>query len=146
MAGGPWASKANLREIDRCANCVRASTGFRLRENADHSKIFAAPFRFTIGRHTYSGSVARLQIGFATGILMGGAREAQTERILSKRHPKRGINKGPGERHLMSTCRGIMSFLAVVILLTKCRTWSACSCGASTYKPSWITISIRLRR
>jgi len=32
--------------------------------------------------------VGKLQIGFATVILMGGAREAQTERILSKRHHK----------------------------------------------------------
>ncbi len=54
------------------------------------AKIFA-PFRFTIGRRTYSGSVKKLQIGFATGILMQGAREAQTGRILSKRHPKHPI-------------------------------------------------------
>jgi hypothetical protein len=31
--------------------------GFWLRENKSHSKISAAPFRFTIGRRTYSESV-----------------------------------------------------------------------------------------
>jgi len=66
---------------------------FWLRENAGHSKTFSPLFRATIGRITYSGSVARLQIGFATGILMGGAREAQIERILSKRQPKRRIKE-----------------------------------------------------
>lgn len=55
--------------------------------------MFVAAFRFTIGRPTYSGSVEKLQIGFTTGILRGGAREAQTERILSKRHPKHRIKK-----------------------------------------------------
>ena len=68
--------------VSLSAICVRASMAFWLRENAGHSKIFAAPFRFTIGRPTHSGSVARLQIGFATGILMAGASEAQQTRIL----------------------------------------------------------------
>ena len=63
-------------------NSVHASTRFWLRENAGHSTIFTAPFRFTIGRRTYSGSVEKLQIGFVAGILMGRAREAQAERIL----------------------------------------------------------------
>jgi len=74
-------------------NSVRASITFWLRENAGHGKIFAAPFRFIIGSRTYSGSVGKLQIGFTTGILMGGAREAQTERILSKRHHKHRIKE-----------------------------------------------------
>jgi hypothetical protein len=57
--------------------------------------------------------VEELQIGFGTGVVMAGAREAQTERILSKRHPKRGINKGLGGLHLMSTSRGtLFSFIA----------------------------------
>ena len=72
-----------------------ASTAFWLRENAGHSNIFAAPFRVTIGRRTCSGSVAGLQIVFATGMLMGGARESQTELILSKRHLKHFIKEIP---------------------------------------------------
>jgi hypothetical protein len=44
-----------------------ASTGFWLRENAGHGKIFAASFRFTIGTWACSGSVEKLQIGAGTG-------------------------------------------------------------------------------
>jgi hypothetical protein len=66
-----------------------------LRENANPSQLFAAPFRFTIGRRTSSGSEGKLQIGFGIGILMGKAHEAQTERILSNRHPKHSIQKIP---------------------------------------------------
>ncbi len=61
---------------------------FWLRENAGHSKIFAAPFRFTIERGPYPVSVEKLQIGFGIGVLLVGARAGQTERILSKKHPK----------------------------------------------------------
>ncbi len=68
---------------------------FSLRENAGYSKIFAALFRFTIGKRTHSGSVSILQIGLATGILLAGAREAQTLRTLSKRHPKHPIQGYP---------------------------------------------------
>ena len=39
-------------------------------------------------------------------------------RILSKRHPKRDINKGLVGRHFMSTSRGTLSFAAVVIILS----------------------------
>jgi hypothetical protein len=81
---------------------------FWLRENAGHSKIFTALFRFTIGRCACFESVAGLQIGFGTGILMRGAREAQTERILAKMHPERDINKGPIGRHLMSASKGTL--------------------------------------
>ena len=91
---------------------------FWLRENAAHSKIFAASFRFTIERGTYSRSVEKLQIGFGTGILMARAREDQTERILSKRHPKRLIDKGIAGRYLMSTSIGTLSLRAVVIILS----------------------------
>ncbi len=66
---------------------------FWLRENAGHRRIFAVLSRFTIGKLTYSGSVARLQIGFATGRLMATAGEAHPARILSKRHPKRLIRR-----------------------------------------------------
>jgi hypothetical protein len=78
------------------ANCARVSTGFWLRENACHSDVFAAPFRLAFGRRIHSGSVGKLQIGFGTAIIMGGAREAQTQRILSKRHTKQGIDKRRG--------------------------------------------------
>ena len=75
---------------------------------------------------------------------MGGAREAQTERILSKRHPKRDIDKGLEGRYLRSTSRGTLSLPAVVIIfLSKYLTCSASSCGASTHKASWIIITIR---
>jgi hypothetical protein len=59
-----------------------------------------------------------LNIGFVTGRPVAGAGEAQTERILSKRHPKRDINKGLVGRHLMPTCRGTSSFASVVIILS----------------------------
>jgi hypothetical protein len=53
---------------------------------SDRNKNFVTHFRFTtggrIGRYTYFGSVEGLQISFGTGRLLGGAREAQTGRIL----------------------------------------------------------------
>ena len=73
-----------------------------------------APFRFTIGRRIYSGSVEKLQIGFVTGKLMARASEAHSARILSKRHPKRCMNKGLVGLHLMPTCKEtFFPFIAV---------------------------------
>lgn len=43
------------------ANCVRAPTGFWLRENVRLGSGLAETFRFTIGGCTYSGSVASLE-------------------------------------------------------------------------------------
>jgi hypothetical protein len=81
---------------------------FWLRENAGHSKIFAEPFRFTIGRRAYCGSGAGLQIGFGTGKLLARACEAHRASILSKRHPKQRINKGLVGRHLKSASKGTL--------------------------------------
>ena len=69
------------------ANCVHALRRSGCARNANLGSVLAAPFRVTIVRRTCFGSVEKLQIGFATGILIGGARKAQTERILSKMDP-----------------------------------------------------------
>src|SRR5208283_5765250 len=91
---------------------------FWLRENAGHSSIIAAPVRFTIGRRTYSGSVAGLQNRFDTRILMGGEREGQTERILLKMDPKPGMNKrvrgDPGQ--WKSTSKGTKGYSAELLM------------------------------
>jgi hypothetical protein len=70
---------------------------FLLREIAGHSKIFAAPFRFIIGRRigrvVCFGSVEELKIGSITRRSVAGGGGAHRMRILSKRHPKRCIKE-----------------------------------------------------
>jgi|GEM_PF-5604703 len=88
------------------ASCLRASMTFWLREKAGHSKLFAAPYRFTIGRRTYSGSVEKLQIRFGTGILMPRPSQAHPERILANRHPDHRIKKRLEVGNFVSTCKG----------------------------------------
>ncbi len=59
---------------------------FWLRENAIHSKTFAAPFRFTIGgrigRSECLGLVGNLKIGLVTRNPMAGVCEARRVPIL----------------------------------------------------------------